>query len=242
METNNENNPMDPRTFRLLIWLVCAALGASLIALYFVGLARDARSTRDAPALRIESGAPADPAEPDVVVEEMRILPFELTDQDGRTVTHEDLRGNVTILDFIFTNCPLICPMMTGTMADLSDRLADTPVRFMSISVDPDNDTTEVLRAFAQRYDADFTRWSFLTGDRRLIWSMVEDGLKFAIEVDDSLKVHLDDGSTMMNILHPGHFVLVGPQGRVLGVYRYSDERAINDLERRARAVVDRMN
>jgi protein SCO1 len=178
----------------------------------------------------------ADPLTPDENVEDLSIPAFELVSQDGETVTNEAFEGNVTVVDFVFTNCPLVCPIMTGTLADLSERLEGTGVRFLSISVDPDRDTPERLKEFGGKYGADFSRWTFARGEKDATWKIVREGLMFAIEDDESLPITLADGSTMLNIRHPSHYVLVGPDGRVLGLYSSTDEERVRELEARARA------
>jgi protein SCO1 len=98
-----------------------------------------------------------------------RELPaFALTDQSGRAVRAEDLRGHALIVSFIFTTCVEACPIITAQLVrvqaeahrgGLTNRL-----RFVSISIDPVTDTPERLRAYAVAYGADLGSWSFLTG------------------------------------------------------------------------------
>jgi protein SCO1/2 len=92
---------------------------------------------------------------------------FALTSQDGAEVTLESLRGKVLAVAFIYTWCPDVCPMLTDKMARVQDDLgADfgAKIAFVSITVDPERDTPEVLKEYAQAFDADFAGWSFLTG------------------------------------------------------------------------------
>lgn len=174
--------------------------------------------------------------QPDPSVAGLRIPEFALTDQSGQPRTHEMLDGRVTILDFIFTNCPFACPMMTGAMVELSAGLEGTPVRQLSISVDPERDTPEKLRQYAANNDADPDRWTFLTGDAAEVERIVRDGLQFAIGPDESRPVVLPDGSTMSNIIHPTRLILVGPDRRVLGMYDPNRDEDMRALEAKARA------
>ncbi|MCZ7677247.1 MAG: SCO family protein [Sandaracinaceae bacterium] len=87
---------------------------------------------------------------------------FALVDQDGEDVTNADLRGKVWIVDFVFTSCPDVCPVLTTQMANLHRRIDAGDVRFVSVSVDPAEDTPERLREYAARFGADTSRWSFL--------------------------------------------------------------------------------
>ncbi|HEU4520588.1 MAG TPA: SCO family protein, partial [Thermoanaerobaculia bacterium] len=73
-----------------------------------------------------------------------------LVDEDGRPVNLESMKGSVTVYDFIFTNCSGICPIMSRNMAELTSKIPDdAPVRFVSISVDPERDTPQKLKAYA---------------------------------------------------------------------------------------------
>lgn len=186
------------------------------------------------------AGAPVAPVviQPDPTVAGLRIPEFSLVDQSGNTRTHEMLDGRVTILDFIFTNCPFACPMMTGAMVELSGTLAGTPTRFLSISVDPERDTPEQLLAYAGRNEADLGRWTFLTGDKAEVEHVVREGLQFALGPDEGRPVMLPDGSTMENIIHPTRLILVGPDRRVLGMYDPNREEDMKALESKARAAL----
>jgi len=92
---------------------------------------------------------------------------FDLTDQEGRRVALKALRGKVLAVTFIFASCTDTCPLLTAKMAAVQDRLGTTfgpDVRFVSITVDPERDTSEVLKRYAHAYHADPAGWSFLTG------------------------------------------------------------------------------
>ena len=160
-----------------------------------------------------------DPFEPDELARGLEIPAFSMVDQHGAPASESLFMGRVTILDFIFTNCPFICPGMTMAMSELGDALSGTPVRFMSISVDPAHDTPERLREFASAHGADLTRWSFLTGDRATVERIVRGALQFELQADPSREVGLPDGSKMANIVHPGKLILVGPTLKVIGMY-----------------------
>jgi len=92
---------------------------------------------------------------------------FALTSQDGKPVALADLRGKVVAVTFIYTECPDICPLLTQKMVQVQDELgADfgKKIAFVSISLDPEHDTPEVLKDYAQFWDAKPEGWSFLTG------------------------------------------------------------------------------
>jgi len=93
---------------------------------------------------------------------------FALTSQDGAPVTLADFRGKVVAVTFIFTLCTATCPVLTPMMSFVQDRLgADfgAKIAFVSITVDPERDTPEVLKMYAQAFGANLAGWSFLTGN-----------------------------------------------------------------------------
>jgi cytochrome oxidase Cu insertion factor (SCO1/SenC/PrrC family) len=131
---------------------------------------------------------------------------FTLTERSGATVTHQELRDYIWIADFIFTSCAGPCPMMTAQMADLQEALFnETKVKLVSISVDPDRDTPEVLTDYASKFEADTHRWWFLTGDIAQITTLAVERFKL--------------GSVENPIFHSTKFVLVDGQGRIRGYY-----------------------
>ena len=92
---------------------------------------------------------------------------FVLLDQEGNRFDSSTLLGKVVAIDFIYTTCTDVCPLFTAKFADLQNRLNKehaTKVFFISITTDPEVDSPKVLKAYANRYGADFRNWAFLTG------------------------------------------------------------------------------
>jgi protein SCO1/2 len=92
---------------------------------------------------------------------------FSLTNQDGQQVGLHDYHGKVVVLDFIYTSCTTTCPLLTATFKAVQDGLgADLgkSAALVSITVDPATDTPQVLKAFGEKWGADFNGWTFLTG------------------------------------------------------------------------------
>jgi protein SCO1/2 len=97
---------------------------------------------------------------------------FVLTSQDGAPVTLADFRGKVVAVTFILTMCTATCPVLTPMMSFVQDQLGNdfgTKIAFVSITVDPERDTAEVLKRYAQAFGANFAGWSFLTGSPEAI-------------------------------------------------------------------------
>jgi protein SCO1/2 len=92
---------------------------------------------------------------------------FTLTTQDGGRLRLKDLRGRVVVVTFIYASCADTCPLLTAKLASLAPRLAAggvPTVHFVGITVDPERDTPEILKRYAERYGANGHGWTFLTG------------------------------------------------------------------------------
>lgn len=154
-------------------------------------------------------------AEPPVY---MQAPSFELIDQDGKAFRSSDLRGKVWVVDFFFTTCPSICPRLTAAMKEIRAALSDRQgrVHFVSITVDPENDTPEVLRSYATRNELDLHDWSLLTGDEKTVRETVADGFKTFLG-------EKEDHGGRYDIAHASRFFLVDGEGRVRGAYAIDD-------------------
>ncbi len=173
-----------------------------------------------------------------VKVERNTLLPnygavpqFALTAHTGSPFTNRDLRGTITIADFIFTSCAGSCPVMSMTMEELQDTFRTAPgLRFLSVSVDPEHDTPEILSRYAAAHHAIPGKWTFLTGARRTIVSLTRDGFHLATDVDP------DSG-----IMHSEKFVLIDDDGSIRGYYDSGDESALHQLVSDARHLMRRL-
>jgi protein SCO1 len=148
---------------------------------------------------------------------------FALTDQDGNPVTSEQLRGQVALADFIYTNCTDICPLLTGRMKQVQDRLQqagllDRGVQLVSFTVDPAHDTPPVLQAYAERYRADTRTWRFLTGSEEVMVPLVEQGFYLGI-IPIPPPASAEPGATPGDFAHAGRFVLIDRSWRIRHYY-----------------------
>lgn len=139
---------------------------------------------------------------------------FELTERSGKQVKSQDLIGQPYIACFFFTTCPGTCKRQSDQMRLLQSKFRDKPIRFVSISVDPEIDTPEVLSKYAESFGADKEKWLFLTGPLDSI-------MRIGIE-----KFFL---SGIEKRGHPDQFCLMSRDGEIVGSYdwRDKDERAL---------------
>jgi protein SCO1/2 len=146
------------------------------------------------------------------------VPPFALTAQDGRLVTRDDYAGRVWIADFVFTNCPGPCPMLTSHMREVQDLLEERSldVPLVSFSVDPETDTPEVLTDYGKTFGADFSRWTFLTGDKQEIYDLILHGFLLAVS-DGAVSADYSAGPGI--ITHSTRFALIDKEGQVRGYY-----------------------
>ena len=149
---------------------------------------------------------------------------FKLENQKGDKVEANYFDGQVWIGTFIFTRCQGPCPMMTQKMARMQKELANIPnLKHVSITMDPEFDTPEVLLEYANRYKADHERWQFLTGDK-------SDIIKLAIE---AFKLPAGEDPDM----HSTRFVLVDQEQKIRGYYDSQDPQSIAKLISDARSL-----
>jgi protein SCO1/2 len=135
---------------------------------------------------------------------------FELVNQDNQPFGSQQLAGKIWIADFVFTSCPGPCPIITTRMSELQRPLENSDVHLISVSVDPEKDTPEVLRAYAEKLHVQPKRWDFLTGSRDAIYSLSRDGFKLGVS----------DGAEEEGIpIHSTRFVLVDRHGTIRGYY-----------------------
>jgi protein SCO1/2 len=156
---------------------------------------------------------------------------FSLVDQDQKAFTRELMQGNLWVSAFVFTHCRSTCPRITAHMKGLQSRLSDVPsAYFVSVSVDPRNDTPEVIKAYMTKNELNESNWRFVTGDEEAIRHVVVDGFRVGLGDEDSKAAGADD------IMHSNSFVLVDDKAQVRGYYRANND-GIGDLERDLRAL-----
>ncbi|MDP9254904.1 MAG: SCO family protein [Verrucomicrobiota bacterium] len=145
---------------------------------------------------------------------------FQLVNQDGERFGSAQLMGKIWIADFIFTACPGPCPMISSRMSELQKPLGKTDVHLVSFTVDPEKDTPEVLRGYAEKLHAQPKRWDFLTGPKSAIYDLSRNGFKLAASdsEEDGIPVH----STRM--------ILVDRHGEIRGYYEATAPDAVTKL------------
>ena len=151
---------------------------------------------------------------------------FSLVDQDGDRFTLDNVKGNVWLADFIFTTCSGPCPIMTERMGMVQHDLLDIDkLKFVSFTVNPDYDTPEVLKKYAQRFDADVGSWSFVTGKYEQIQELIVEGFKM--------------GDVEEIVFHSTRFALVDHEGNLRGYYSGTEPAEHDVLTRDIQALIN---
>jgi protein SCO1/2 len=154
------------------------------------------------------------------------VADFELINQNGKIVTQEDYKDKIYIVDFFFTNCRSICPIMTDNMVKLQEEfLSNNDIMLLSLSVTPEIDTTSVLRTYASDKGVIDSKWNITTGNKKHIYELARKSY-FAV-------VEQGDGG-LQDFIHTPNFILVDKKKQIRGIYDgIKDEeivRLINDI------------
>jgi protein SCO1/2 len=142
---------------------------------------------------------------------------FTLTERSGQPFQSASLQGKIWLADFFFTACPGPCLIMNARLADIGQALQrdHADVRLVSFSIAPEADTPEVLRRYAQRFQAPGDRWSFLTGDRPTIYDLAHKAFLLPLIDNSQGQVNSADGQ----FIHSTRISLVDRRGEVRGSF-----------------------
>ncbi len=152
------------------------------------------------------------------------IAPFSFLSQDSAIITEEYLKGKITIVDFFFTTCPTICPIMTTNMVELQKELKEIEgIQFLSHTVDPETDTPNKLKRYAKRRNANLKNWQFVTGPKEDLYTQ---GLR------SYLVSTQEDALAPGGFLHSSFFALVDENLKLRGVYDGTNDEEIKKLKK----------
>jgi protein SCO1/2 len=160
---------------------------------------------------------------------------WQLVDHTGAALGSETLRGQVWVASVFFSRCPSVCPKQQKDFASILPHLQDlrspdkAPIRLVSFSVDPEFDTPDVLRAWAQKQGADLSRWSLVTGPEAAVKQLLVE--RMFLEVGQKTPV---PGTDLFDIAHANRFVLIDQNGDVRGFWP-TDELGRGNLINAAR-------
>ncbi|MBY0477259.1 MAG: SCO family protein [Chitinophagaceae bacterium] len=145
-----------------------------------------------------------------------KISNFTFTNQLGKTVSADSLKGKILIVDYFFTRCPNPCPLLTRNMKKMQDAFlkTDSLVHFISFTVDPARDSVQLLKQYADKYKVRHNNWWFLTGDKKTIYDLAYNEFKSAT---------IDGGEVDTAFLHTNKFFLLDKDRVIRGWYNGTD-------------------
>jgi len=159
-----------------------------------------------------------------------RIADFSLVNQMGDSISWKDMSGKIVVADFFFTHCPTICPGMTKNMKRLQESInngqrvgdkTNQQIHFLSYSIDPERDSVQRLKYWADRFQINPDQWWLLTGNKKTIYDLII----------HEMKVPVEDGQGIdTNFMHTDHFVLLDTNRYVRGFYHGLDSVSLAKL------------
>ena len=144
---------------------------------------------------------------------------FSLTNQNGITITNKDYENKIYVVDFFFTSCPTICPIMTNNMLKIQDEFIDNDdIKLLSMSVTPEIDNVEILKQYATEKGVNDSKWNITTGPKKHIYELARKSY-FAV-------VEQGDGG-LQDFIHTPNFILIDTKKQIRGIYDGTNENEI---------------
>jgi protein SCO1 len=138
---------------------------------------------------------------------------FSYMDRSGNTFSSSELKGKVWVVDFIFTHCAGSCPLLSQKMMTLQNAWKGNPnFKLVTFTVDPERDTVEVLKQYADDYHADPNQWFFLTGKKEDVYKTILSGFKEIAARDYT-------AGPGFEFIHSTRIILVDGDGKIRGLY-----------------------
>jgi protein SCO1 len=155
------------------------------------------------------------------------IKPFKFINQNGDTITEKNFEGCIYVTDYFFTTCQSICPIMSTQMELVAKEFSDFKnVKFLSHTVNPENDSVNVLLDYAKAHHANPEQWHFVTGDKKQLYDMARESYLLNAEVGDG-------GPN--DFIHTQNFALIDTKKNIRGFYDGTDkadvQRLIKDIK-----------
>lgn len=156
------------------------------------------------------------------------VADFKLINQNGKIITQEDYKNKIYVVDFFFTRCTSICPIMTNNLVKVQDEFINNnnEIMFLSLSVTPEIDSIAILRTYADNKGIIDSKWNITTGNKKHIYELARKSY-FAV-------VEQGDGG-LQDFIHTPNFILVDTKKQIRGIYDGTDaieiQRLINDIK-----------
>ena len=135
------------------------------------------------------------------------VMPLSFINQDGKTISNEDYKGKVYLVEFFFSTCPTICPKMNKNLVDIQNTFPDrSDFGIASFTINPEYDKPKVLKTYAENYGVTNPNWHFMTGEKEAIYNLANTGFNlYAAQVDGAAG----------GFEHSGNFALIDKEGYI---------------------------
>ncbi|RFC54107.1 SCO family protein [Brumimicrobium aurantiacum] len=155
-----------------------------------------------------------------------RIKDFSFKNQNGKDIQLKDVKGKVFVAEYFFTTCLTICPIMTEEMMRVQDRFrGEEDVKILSFTVNPEVDTVEAMKAYAEKHNAEDGQWHFLTGSKENLYKLARNSF-FVLKPAEAKNL----GDAGSDFIHTNNFVLVDQELRIRGYYDGTSSEEIDIL------------
>ncbi|PWH85652.1 SCO family protein [Brumimicrobium oceani] len=155
-----------------------------------------------------------------------RIGKFSLTNQNGGTITLDDVEGKIFVAEYFFTTCLTICPVMTEEMSRIQQKFkGNENLKILSFTVDPEVDDVSVMKAYAEKHNAEDGQWHFLTGKKEDLYSLARNSF-FVLKPAEARNL----GDAGSDFIHTNNFVLVDEELRIRGYYDGTSSEEVDIL------------
>jgi protein SCO1/2 len=156
-----------------------------------------------------------------------RVGAFRFENQDGIWITDADMKGKISVVEYFFTTCKSICPIMNTQMKHIQKKFANqTDVRIFSFTVDPDTDTVAQMKRYASAHQAKIGQWHFLTGKKADLYGLARRSF-FVLKPAEAQNL----GDAGSDFIHTNNFVLVDRQLRIRGYYDGTNPEEVSLLQ-----------
>ncbi len=155
-----------------------------------------------------------------------KIGSFSMLNQDGKTITLDEVKGKVHVAEYFFTHCQSICPVMNVQMQRVHKRFkANDDLKILSFTVDPVNDTVQRMKWYANKHNATSGNWHFLTGEKEDLYHLARTSY-FVLKPAEARNL----GDAGSDFIHTNNFVLVDQKLRIRGYYDGTNPKEVDQM------------
>ena len=170
-------------------------------------ITREGSRSEDVTTNKISKSKKSDLAYLEINGEPKKVPAYSFTNQNGETITNEDFLGKVYVVEFFFTTCPTICPIMNRNLVEVQNHFKDFEnFGVASFTINPEVDTPQVLKAYADHYGITNPNWHLMTGNEDAIYKLANEGFNLYTAKDETVEGGFE---------HSGNFALIDKEGYI---------------------------